>query len=676
VPALRDSGEVLIPLFPCLAKEKVVFAGQPVAAVAAVSPHIAEDALQLIDVEYEQLTPVTDVLEAMKPDAPLVYSNLCPENLPEKKDKPGNVFWYMNIIRGDVEKGFQEADIILENTFRTQTVHQGYLEPRASVADVSSDGKITIWTDNQGIFKVRDLVAEFLKVPLNHIRVMPVEVGGAFGGKEHQQLSPLCALLALKTGQPVRMVMTREEVFKATRPAPATVITLKMGVTRDGYITSATARMVYDYGTSTGMPGLRPVHFGLNALSPYRIPNLSIEYYDVVTNKPPSGPYRAPAAAQATFAVESQLDLLARELGMEPLEFRLKNAVAKGDLMADGSTYSRIGFRETIEEMARHLKKQGETNGENRGRGVACGLWAPRHLGSAAHINLNSDGSVVLVVGSTDVSGTRTAFTQIVAEEFGIPLEEVTVVTGDTGTAPFACISAGSMVTRSMGKAIYLACQDVKEKLCQRAALLMKVEPEGVEFTRARVQVKGMPDKYITLADLTRENFASPTESPICGSGASELVGLQTPVFAVQSADVEVDRETGKTKVISYAAVQDTGLTINPTLVEGQIQGAVVQGIGWALNEGYVWPDGVMENATFLDYRMPTAADVPFIETLLVEVGSDQIPYGIRGVGEPPIVPTLATVANAIHSATGVRLKELPMTPEAVLRKLKNQGNF
>jgi CO/xanthine dehydrogenase Mo-binding subunit len=673
VPGLQSSREVPDPELPCLAKGKAIFEGQPVAAIAAINSHIAEEALDLIEVEYEELPSVTDILDAMRPNAPIIHESLRAQNLTGKEDTPSNIFYYMKFLRGDLEAGFRKADIVLENTFRTQTVHQGHLEPRAAVADVAPDGKITIWTDNQSIFKVRELVAEYLRMPLSRIKVMPIEVGGGFGGKLHQQLSPIAALLALKTGRPVRMVMTRAEVFKATRPSPATVITIKMGATKDGFLTAADVRMIYDFGASTGMPGLDAIHLGFNLLNPYRIPNYKIEGYDVVTNKAPSGPYRAPGAAQAAFAVESQMDLLARELGMDPLEFRLKNAVVKGDLSMHGLPYGEIGFKETLKRMAGYLAEREKPEGENRGRGVACGLWSTVSMGSAAHINVNTDGSIVLVIGATDISGTRTAFAQIVAEEFGIPLNEVTVVLGDTETAPFASISVGSMTTRSTGKAVYRACQDVKGQLCRKAAVRMKVEAGDVEFMRGRVQLKDSPEKSMTLAELALENFSLPSAGPITGSGCSEPLGKPTPVFAVEAADVEVDKETGKVRVLSYAVAQDTGLAINPAIVEGQIQGAVAQGIGWALTEGYVFEDGVMKNPTFLDYRMPIAADVPFIDTLLVEVASDVTPYGIRGVGEPPMVPTLATISNAIHSAAGVRLRELPMTPEAVLSAMKNR---
>ena len=393
VPVMQNDDEILAPMNPTMAKRKVVFAGQPVAALAATSLAVAEEAVNLIEVEYEPLPFVTDVLEAMKPDAPVIYHGLGAQIGPDKAKIPSNVFFSMENARGDVDAGFKEADIILENTFRTQTVHQGFMELRAAVADVGRDGKVTVWTDNQGIFKVLELVARFLGLPLNRVRVMPVEVGGAFGGKEHQQLSPLCALLARKAGRPVTMVMTREEVFKATRPAPASVITLKTGVTGDGRLTAVAATMIYDYGTSTGMPGLEAVFFGsLTGLSPYRIPNFIVRCHDVVTNKAPSGPYRAPSAAQAAFAVESQMDLLARALNMDPLEFRLKNAAAQGDPMVNGAPFGRIGFKETLERMKRYLAQRGPVEGERAGRGIAAGLWLTGCMGSAAHINVNADG--------------------------------------------------------------------------------------------------------------------------------------------------------------------------------------------------------------------------------------------------------------------------------------------
>lgn len=656
-----------------LASKKVVFAGQPVAAVAAVDPHIAEEALGLIEVDYEELSPVMDVDEAMKPDATLIhpdlYTNLSMEGRRGKSTAPSNIAWRLELGRGDVEAGFKAADVVLENTFRTQTVHHSYLETQATVANVDFEGKVTVWTSSQGIFRVRQQVAEFLKLPLSRVKVEPVEVGGGFGGKSAPVLAPLCALLAIKAGRPVRMVMTREEDFKAARPAPASSIRLKMGVTKEGRLTAASATMIYNDGA---FPGGRPAALSgcLHGLGPYRIPNLKFTGYDVVTNRPPSGSYRAPSAPQGAFAVESQMDLLARSIEMDPLEFRLKNIVGEGDPMPDGSLFPKIGFRETLERMLQHPAYRSIPEGANRGRGVACGFWRGGVGCSSAHVNVNADGSVVLVLGSVDLTGSRTGLGQMVAEEFGIPFEAVTVVTGNTETAPYSDISVGSRTTHQMGTAVCRACQDAKAQLVRWAAPRLDVKPDDVEFVDQHIQVKGNPEKRVSLSTLARDSINLSGEGPITGRG-SVGVPQSVPMFAVQVADIEVDKETGKVKILSYSAAQDVGLAINPTLVEGQIQGGVTQGVGWALTEDYIYHKGVMQNATLMDYHIPAATDIPFIETLLVEVNSATGPFGIRGVGEPPIIPTLATIANAVHSAAGIRLKELPITPEVLFWALR-----
>ncbi len=676
MPGTKDEEEYPNPMTCCLAGERVIFAGQPVAAVAATSPHIAEESLELIEVDYEELPSVIDVLEAMKQDAPLVHPDSYTETLPEKDAKPSNVFWYVENNRGDVDAGFKEADIVLENTFRTQTVSQSYLEPRASLANVDPDGKVTIWTDSQGIFEARELIAGFLKLPLNRVKVIPMEIGGAFGGKSHQVVSPICALLSQKTGRPVKIVTTREEVFKTNRPTPAAVFTVKIGATKEGLLTAISATMIYDFGALRGMGGLPEVPFGyFGGLSPYRIPNLKMKCYSVYTNKIPSGPYRAPSAAQTTFAVESQMDLVARALGMEPLEFRLENVAGEGDPLPSGRALPKVGFRETLERMRRYLAQRDKLEGKNRGRGVACGYWAPPSGVAGASIHLNPDGTVVLVVGSVDLTGTRTTLAQIVAEELGVPFENVSVVTGDTETAPYSVPTVGSMIMRSLAKPVCQACQDIKDQLCRRAASQLEVEPKDMEFVQGRAQVKGKPQKSVSLLDIVRQTTHFTGESQVIGQASSESA-QESPVLAVDVVDVEVDKETGKVKILSFIAAQDAGFAVNPTLVEGQIQGGVTQGIGWALTENNVFHKGVMQNTTLLDYRMPTAADLPFIETLLVEVGFDISPFGIRGVGEPPIVPTMAAIANAIHSAVGVRLKELPMTPEAVFQALQAQDKL
>ncbi len=672
----QKAGREFYSNYPCMARHKVVFAGQPVAVVAAMNQDIARKALELIEVDYEILTPVTDVVEAMKPDAPIIHphqqANLNLASKAEEGSAPSNVAWHKEFGRGDVDAGFKKADIVLENTFRTQRVHQGYLEPRAAVASVGLGGRITIWTDSQSIFRVREFCAAFLDLPVSKIRVMPVEIGGAFGAKTPQLLSPICALLSLKSGRPVKIVMTREEDLITNHPAPDSTITIKVGADKEGHLIAVSATVIFDKGAFTERPSSMAA--AVNGLSPYVIPNLKVDCYDVFTNKTPTGSYRAPSATQGAFATESQMDLLARALGIDPLELRLRNVASEGDLMLTASRFPRVGFKETLEKMKQYLSTRGKPEGENRGRGIACGFWMGGVGCTSAHVNVNADGTVALVLGVVDLTGSRTSLAQIAAEEFGIPFEGVTVVSGDTDTAPHSDVTVGSRTTHEMGAAVCRACQDAKDQLIQHAALLLKMKPSELVFANGGVGVAGVPDKFISLADLAKSAISGPGGGPVTGRGS---VGTpqQTPMFVAHTADVEVDRETGKVRIVSYVAAQDVGFAINPTLIEGQIQGAVSQGIGWAIMEGYALHEGIIQNPTLLDYRLPTSLDLPSVDTLIVEVKSTTGPYGVRGVGEPPIVPCLATIANAVHSATGVRMRDLPMTPEAVFWALQGKGN-
>jgi CO/xanthine dehydrogenase Mo-binding subunit len=469
------------------------------------------------------------------------------------------------------------------------------------------------------------------------------------------------------------MVLTREEDFAVCHPGSASVITVKMGVNREGYITAAAYTMIMDIGAF-----YREFYDSLGSsytgLSLYRIPNLSVKLYNVVTNTVPTGAYRAPSAPDAAFAVESQMDLLARELKMDPLDFRLNNAAGEGDRMNNNAQFPRIGFKETLQKMKEYVNARKKPEGQNRGIGTACGLWFGGGGAGGANVNVTGDGTVTLVVGSCDITGTRTSLAQIVAEEFSISLDKVAVVTGDTDIAPFSSPSSGSRITRQMSTAVYLACQDAKNQLILQAASKLGVKPNEVQFVNGQIQVVGMPEKFVLLKDLARDaiGWGGKGKGPIIGRGAVNS-SQSAPMFAVQMADVEVDKETGKVKVLSYAAAQDVGFAINPALIEGQIHGAVGQGIGRALMEEYKFQDGIMQNPNLLDYRMPTALDLPFKDVLLVEVKSDIEPFGVRGVGEPPMIPTLAAVANAIHSATGVRLKELPMKPETVFKAIQGK---
>ena len=668
VPAQRDPSRLPSSRHSLFAQEKALFLGQPIAAVAAVTVQRAQEALALIEVEYEQLPVVADVLEAMEPRAPLVHPALFTESLAGRSDVPSNVASRAEFERGDVEAGFESADIVLEKTFRTTMVHQSYMEPRAAVSEVAPDGKVTVWGSTQGSFALRQLLAEVMDLPLSRVRVVPMEVGGGFGGKGTPVAAPICAVLARKANQPVKLVLTRTEEFTSARPASGTAATLKMGATSDGRLTAVSGSVVYDSGAFPHPLGANGVIMGLGH---YRIPNLKLDGYSVVTNKPPVSAYRAPGATQSSFAVDSMMDMLAEAVGIDPIELRLRNIASAGDLTPTDSAFPRVGFKETLELVAQHPSYTTKLEGKNRGRGVACGFWMGGVGSSAAHVNLNSDGSVALVVGSIDLTGTRTTLSQIVAEEFGIPLEAISVVTADTDTAPYSDITAGSRTTHQMGAAVSRACQDAKDQLTQRTADRMGTDPSNIEFADGNLRLKGAPEAHVSLKELAQASITA-AGGAITGRGA---VGVPSriPTLSVHVVDIEIDPVTGKAAVLDYTVAQDAGLAVNPMMVEGQMQGAAAQGIGWALSEGYVFDEGVPRNTTLLDYRLPTSLDVPFINTLIMEIPSTTTPYGIKGVGEAPLVPALAAIANAIHDAVGVRLTELPMNPEAVFWALQNQ---
>jgi xanthine dehydrogenase molybdenum-binding subunit len=672
VPGYKHKSPLLLLELPRLAKDRVVYSEQPVAVVAATTVKIAEAALKLIETEYEELPPVLDVLDALKPETPLIhndlFTNLMTFPVPQKSEKPSNIAYRFSINKGDVETAFKEADVVIENTYRTRPIHHGYIEPLSAVASVDTGGKVTIWMQSQGIFLAQECLCEWLGLPAEKIKVMPVEIGGAFGGKTFLPVGPLVALLAIKTGRPVRMEMTRDEVLKDCRPAPGAVITIKTGAKKDGQIIAVAAKFIYDSGAYPEMSN--SMFISINAFGQYKIPNLRIESMDVITNKVPATYYRAPAMPQASFAIESNMDLIARALGIDPLQLRIQNINSEGDRVPIGEVLQRVGFKETLQRMADYLNQKGKIEGKNRGRGVACGYWGGASGGYGAYVRLNVDGSVSFISGVTDISGARTSVAQIIAEEFGLPLSKVSVVVEDTDAAPWANVSVGSATVYSLSTAAYRACQDAKVQLINLAAGKLKVEPAQVEFVQGKFQLKNDPQKQVTLADIAAGTVGFRGTGPVIGKGTSGVL-RPAPTMSVHAADVEVDEETGKVKIVSYAVAQDVGKAINPLSIEGQIQGAVTQGVGWALMEGHIYEKGVLQNTTFLDYRIPTATDIPMIDTMIVEVPSSTGVYGLRHAGEPPMIPALAAIANAVHSATGVRFKELPMNPETVLKGIK-----
>lgn len=649
-----------------LARDKVHFKGQPVAAVAATSLAVAEEALDLIEVEYELLPVVDDVLEAMKEDAPLLHGDLYTESLAGKGSRPSNIAGRVQHQRGDVEQGMAEADVVVEREFRTQMVHQGYIEPTNSTAYYAPDGRVTIWTSTQGAWDIREQVATILQIPEGDVKVIPMEIGGGFGGKFTAYLDPVVVLLSKKTGRPVKAVMKRSEVFQATGPGSGAFIRVKIGAKRDGKLVAAEAFLVYDAGAFPGSPvGAAAI----TGLSPYNIPNLRIDGYDVVTNRPRVKAYRAPGGTPVAFAVETVLDEIAEQLGMDPVDLRLINAVEPGDRMTNGVQLPSIGFKELLQKVKEHPHYNAPLEGPWVGRGFAVGFWMNGSGTSTVHLTFNTDGSVNLIEGSTDIGGTRATMAQIVAEELGLEMSEVRPRVGDTECVGYNDGTGGSRTTYSTGVAVWRACQAAIEELKKRAARLLEVEPDQIVFERGDFRVAG-DSRSVNVREVIKN--LGRTGGPFEATGVSGRLKM-APAFGASLVDLAVDPETGKVTIFRWTQFQDVGKAIHPSYVEGQLQGGAVQGIGWGLFEEYVFRDGHMQNPSFLDYRLPTALDLPMIDTCLIEVPASDGPYGVRGVGEVSIVSPPAAIANAIYRATGVRMTELPMTGERIWRAMNRR---
>ena len=658
-----------------LAAEKALYKGHAVAAVAAENSHIAEEALALIHVDYEPLPPVLDGKKAMEPGAPILHERLYrsegeffrPGGLRDEgeESEPSNVASHFVFQIGEPEKGFDAADVVVEREFHTKTVHQGYVEPHTATAMWNQDGRITIWHSSQGHFVMRDLIALVLSVPVSQIKVVPMEIGGGFGGKLLTYIEPVAAVLSKKAGRPVKLTLSRTEEFEGTGPTSGGYIKAKVGATRDGRIIAAEALFIYEAGAYPGAP----VHLATQIIfSPYDIPNVKVEAYDVVVNKPKVAPYRAPGGPPAGFAGETLIDELCEKLSVDPLEFRLINGAKEGTRRVTGPVFRRIGCLETLQAAKDHPHYRAPLEGPNRGRGVAVGVCFNINGPACAVVSLNQDGTVSLVEGSADLAGSRTAAAMHVAEVLGIPAEDVHPSVGDTDSIGFTAFSAGSSAVYKTGWACYNAAQDLQEQLAQRAARIWDVSPADVEAADGAFFHKSDPELRLSIKELAATQNA--TGGPVVGRAAGAWGG-ESPGFAVHIADVEVDPETGKTQMLRYTALQDPGTAVHPAYVEGQMQGGAVQGIGWALNEEYCFDsEGRMLNSSWLDYRMPTAIDLPMIDTQIVQVPNPGHPTGVRGVGEVSIIPPVPAIANAIHNAIGVRMTELPMSPAALLEAL------
>ena len=666
-----------------LAKGRVRFQGQPVAAVAADDVHTAEEALDLIEVEYEILPAAIDPLEAMQDGAPQVRQRLVENDDSEAQahatvatnevkptsNKPTNVSTRIHFARGDVVRGFQDSDVIIEQTYHIPHVHQSYMEPRAALASWDHQGHLTVHASCQGIFALRAELASILHIPESRVTVIAEEIGGGFGAKIQPIIEPITALLAQKTRRPVKLVLSRSEELIAATPAPETIVELKTGAKRDGSLTALKARVVMDVGCFPGGP-LNNVC--LLAAGLYKFPALEVDGFEVLTHKASQAAYRAPGAPHGTFVIESQMDALASALGIDRMELRLRHCIATGDLMPNGHPWPFNGMRQVLDAIACHPAWLERKQAPNRGVGFAVGGWMGGLQPASATVRMDRDGSLMIVTGAVDLTGTHTAFRQIAAEEIGVAADQVAITTANTDSAPFAGTSAGSKVIYTIGNAVKAAAADAREQILEIASRELEAAPVDLEIRNGKVSVKGAAERSISLSKIGQVSTAIGSKhTPVLGRGTT-TVTQQSPGFAGQLAEVEVDPGTGNVTILRYVSFQDVGRAINPTLVEGQMQGGSAQGIGIALSEQLVYsPDGRLLNASLLDYRTMTAIDLPNIETVIVEVPSPYGPFGAKGAGEPPIVPGPAALANAVRDATGCDFPDLPITPEKVVNALR-----
>lgn len=656
----------------CMARGTARYDGHAVAAVAAVDARTAREALRLIAVDYVILPHVTDVDEAMLASAPLIQPSVFTRGVHPRPDRPSNVAQRGEYGHGDPEAGFAEADVVVERRYRTEQTHQGYIEPHACVASVNPDGTGELWVCTQGHFAFRRFCAQLLGMDISKLRVTSSEIGGGFGGKTHVWGEPVALALSRKAGRPVKLVMSRDEVFRGSGPTSATSIDVKIGARMDGTITAATATLRYSNGAYAGAWGDLGAQ---TAFACYDLKHVKTVSYDVIVNRPKSAAYRAPSAPMAAFAVESAIDELAARIGMDPLELRIKNAARQGTRSSYGPVFGPIGIGPTLAAAKAHPHMSAPL-GKNQGRGVACGFWFNFGGQTCVDLNIGADGTVALAVGTVDVGGSRASLSLVAAEELGIAYDQVKAVVADTATLGFNDTTEGSRGTFSSSMAIIRAARDAKRVLRERAAAMWDIPVDDVVWEAGAARAVGSGHGNLPPLSLREiAAAASKTGGPVAGH--SEIVADGAGVsFSTHICDVEVDPETGATRVLRYTVIQDAGKAVHPTYVEGQYQGGAVQGIGWALNEEYIYgEDGRLQNPGFLDYRIPVCSDLPMIDTQILEIPNPNHPYGVRGVGETSIVPPLAAVGNAVSNAVGARMTHVPMSPPRILAALEAQGS-
>lgn len=682
LPLVRDENGV--PAKTPIARAESLHAGQTIAIVVAESPAAAEDGAALVEIDYDPRSALVTLDDAIAEDAPTISeseqlgndeeagmhnADAAQEADEEEEALPPNVSNSVHFHRGDIDAGFAEADAVVDLTFDSLTVHQGYLEPQSCLVAIEPLGDLTVYTSTQAAFHCRNRVSEALGLPVHRVNVVPMPVGGGFGGK-FVLIEPLVAAVAVALQRPVLMQYTRMEDFVAGNPAPDSRIQLKVGAKRDGTITALQSRMIYDTGASPGSP-LQICAILMGGY--YRFPNLEIRGYEVLSHKPGAGAYRAPGAQAASFAIESVIDELARKLGIDPLELRLKNCVVEGDERPNGATWPTIGLKESLEALRDHpaWANRAEAQAAGRGVGIGVGGWPGGVEPATAVCRLDSDGSLTVVLGSVDLSGTNTTFAQIAAEAFNLDADDIKITTASTDAAPYAGGTGGSKITYTVGPAVQQAAAEARRQILDIAAQHLEAAAEDLEIADGMVRVKGVPSSGVSLRQIgtMTMSFGAKYE-PVFGRGSTAITE-SAPGFAVHLAEVDVDEMTGETTVTRYVAVQDVGYAINPAAVEGQIHGGVAQGLGWALYEGMAYDsEGQLQTASLMDYVLPTAAMIPPIETVFVEIPSKHGAYGSKGIGEPPAIPGPAVIANAIRDAVGVRMTEMPIKPQALAAKM------
>ncbi len=691
--AKPDSGDrSLAPL----AQHEALWCGHPIAIVLAETEAAADDGAAAVDVDYEPLPAVVDPLAGMQPGAPAarIYRQngasaiaggdahaavaKDSQEVEDTEKLSENVSDKAHLHSGNIEEGWREAEVVVERTFETSFVHQSYIEPQSILVVPDPVGRqLTIWPSSQGMFAVRSSVSAALDLPERQIRVESVPIGGAFGGK-FGLIETLAAAAAYTARKPVRLVYTRQEDLLAGNPAPRSVISLKVGARKDGTLVAMQAKVVFDTGA---YPGAAVMLGGLMLGSTYRCPHLDFRCYEVLTNKVGVGAYRAPGAPQACFALESTIDELCHKLAIDPLSLRLKNALKEGDPTLDHRKWPRIGLIECLERAqqqpiwaARHTKQAlpAKLQGWKIGVGLAAGGWPGGTEPAAAACRLEKDGSITVIVGTVDLTGSDTSLSLIAAEGLGTSASAMNVVHDNTDSMPYSGSTGGSKTIYSMGPAVLAAAQDARKQILSVAAEMLEAAAADLEIEGDKVVVRGIPSRHVALSEIAAATmrFAGKYE-PVYGRGRA-AIGNSSPMYATHIARVAVDPETGEVYVLDYVAIQDVGFAINPAEVEGQIHGGVAQGLGWALFEGLVYDEhGQALTSTLMDYALPHSVDVPVITPILVEAPSALGPFGAKGVGEPPVVPVGAAIANAVYDAVGVRAASLPITAESLFAALR-----